>query len=987
MTKPRGDVGFPPRYPRIRDGLQPVDGSDMLGNIIIKGARQHNLKGIDVELPRHKLTVVTGPSGSGKSSLAFDTLYAEGQRRYVESLSAYARQFLDQMAKPEVERIEGLSPAIAIEQRSAGANPRSTVATTTEIYDYLRLLYAHAGIPHCHKCGREVRPQSVEAIRNKLVAVPAGKRMMILSPRVEGRKGERKDVYERLSAEGFVRARTDGVIHPLDEPPKLAKNKKHTIEVVVDRLVSGNADSARLSDSIETALRGGAGGMLLLVENEDGSWQEERISELAACAECGISFDPLAPRNFSFNSPYGACSACHGLGAKMVFDEELLIPDTSLSIKKGAVPAWRRGPRRLIIYYNHLLRCVAAHFDFPALTTTPIKDLPADIRKVLFHGTGDEVVCFDFWMRGKLRKMSKPFEGIIPNLERRYVETESDSVRDRLRKMMRPRRCPACGGARLRPESLAVTVGGLGIHQFNALNVDEADKFMASLSEKLSDERARIAENIIREVRARLGFLRDVGLSYLTLDRGSSTLSGGEAQRIRLATQIGSGLTGVLYILDEPSIGLHQSDNEKLLDTLAKLRDTGNTVVVVEHDLDTIRRADHVIDLGPAAGRHGGELVASGTAAEIADAKGSLTGDYLAGREEIPIPETRHRGNGESITIKGARHNNLKNIDVEIPLGTLCCVTGVSGSGKSSLIDDTLKVALDRNFGIGVEIPGEHDSIDGLDAIGKAIVIDQSPIGRTPRSNPATYTDAFSLIRNLFAKLPDSKARGYKPGRFSFNVKGGRCEECKGDGEKKIEMQFLPDVHVTCSVCGGKRFNRDTLDITYKGKNIADVLEMTVDEALDFFSAVPSLKRKLETLSAVGLGYIHLGQPATTLSGGEAQRVKLAAELAKIPRGHTIYILDEPTTGLHVHDVRKLMDVLLMLRGKGNTVLVVEHNLELIKAADHIIDLGPGGGDAGGELIAAGTPEQVAANKKSPTGEYLRAVGVKAGKRRKKKNA
>ena len=949
----------------------------MLGNIIIKGARQHNLRNIDVEIPRHQLTVVTGPSGSGKSSLAFDTLYAEGQRRYVESLSAYARQFLDQMGKPDVERIEGLSPAIAIEQRSAGANPRSTVATTTEIYDYLRLLYAHAGTPHCHKCGREVAPQSVEAIKNKLLAVPAEKRMMILSPRVEGRKGERKDVYERLSSEGFVRARTDGVVHLIDDPPKLDKNKKHTIEVVVDRLVSGSTDAARLSDSIETALKGGEGRMLLLVENDDGSWSEEKISELAACADCGISFDPLAPRNFSFNSPYGACPECHGLGAKMVFDEELLIPDTSLSIKKGAIPAWRRGPRRLIIYYNHLLRSLAGHLDFPALTTTPIKDLPEDIRKALLHGTGDEEVCFDFWMRGKLRKMTRPFEGIIPNLERRFVETESESVRDRLRKMMRPKTCPACAGARLKPESLAVTVGGLGIHQFNALDVDRADEFMASLHKKLDAEKMKVAENIIREVRARLKFVRDVGLSYLTLDRGSATLSGGEAQRIRLATQIGSGLTGVLYILDEPSIGLHQSDNDKLLDTLERLRDTGNTVVVVEHDLDTIRRADHVVDLGPAAGRHGGRLVAAGTAAEIAAAEDSLTGDYLSGRREIPIPEKRHPGTGKTIKIKGARHNNLKNIDVEIPLGTLCCVTGVSGSGKSSLVDDTLKAALDRKFGIGLAIPGDHDAIEGLEEIGKAIVIDQSPIGRTPRSNPATYTDAFSIIRNLFAKLPDSKARGYKPGRFSFNVKGGRCEECKGDGEKKIEMQFLPDVHVTCSVCGGKRFNEDTLDITYKGKNIADVLDMTVDEALAFFDAVPPLKRKLATLSDVGLGYIHLGQPATTLSGGEAQRVKLAAELAKIPRGHTIYILDEPTTGLHVHDVRKLLDVLLMLRDKGNTVLVVEHNLELIKAADHIIDLGPQGGDAGGELVASGTPEQVAANKKSLTGKHLKSAGVK----------
>jgi excinuclease ABC subunit A len=713
--------------------------------------------------------------------------------------------------------------------------------------------------------------------------------------------------------------------------------------------------------------------MILLTESGD-SWTEEKISEDLACADCGISFAELAPRNFSFNSPFGACKKCHGLGSKLVLDPELLIPDDSLSLKKKAIPAWRRGPRRLIIYYNHLIKCMAEHLNFPDLQKTPIREMPEHVRRQLLYGTGDEIVKFDFWMRGKIRKMEKPFEGIIPNLERRYVETESESVRERLRKMMRPKTCEACGGARLRPESLAVTVNGIGIHQFNAMTVCDADDFMADLSTKLTNEESQIASEVLREIRGRLGFLRDVGLGYLSLDRGSATLSGGEAQRIRLATQIGSGLTGVLYILDEPSIGLHQCDNEKLLDTLERLRDAGNTVIVVEHDLDTIKRADYVLDLGPFAGKHGGELVAAGTATEIAKSKVSLTGDYLSGRKEISIPRNRSKGIGKKITIKGARHNNLKNIDAEFPLGTLCCVTGVSGSGKSSLIDDTLRVALNRHFGIGTEVPGEHDSITGLDALGKAIVIDQSPIGRTPRSNPATYTDAFGIIRDLFAKLPDSKARGYKPGRFSFNVKGGRCEECKGDGVRKIEMQFLPDVFVTCSVCGGKRFNEETRSVKFKGRDISDVLDMTVNEACEFFSAIPRLHRKLATLADVGLGYIHLGQPATTLSGGEAQRVKLAAELAKIPRGHTIYILDEPTTGLHIHDVDKLMDVLFMLRDKGNTVVVVEHNLDLIKAADYIIDLGPEGGDAGGELVAYGTPEKIAKVAKSHTGAYLAKI-------------
>lgn len=964
----------------------------MLKNIIIKGARQHNLKGIDVTIPRHKLVVITGLSGSGKSSLAFDTLYAEGQRRYVESLSSYARQFLDRMQKPDVEHIEGLSPAIAIEQRLSGSNPRSTVATTTEIYDYLRLLYAHIGHPHCPKCSKPVSCQSAEAICRKLQTLPEGNKMILLAPYITGKKGEHREIIEKIRDDGFVRIRIDGEFFELDAKiPPPEKNKKHTIEAVVDRLITGKTDSARLSDSVELALRCGDGNLTILVESKADesmldsssiSWKEEKISEDLACTDCGISFSELAPRNFSFNSPYGACPKCHGIGSQLVFDEQLLIPDPSLSLKKGAIPAWRRGPRRLIIYYNHLINSVAAHYGMDDMLTIPFQDIPEHIRQAVLYGSGEEAMRFDYWMRGKMRKVEKPFEGIIPNLERRYVETESDSVRDRLRKLMLPTKCTVCEGKRLRPESLAVTLGGplkeksssqgISIDQFNAFTVEEADKFMSSLPKKLSEEETQIAGEIIREIRNRLSFLRDVGLAYLTLDRQSGTLSGGEAQRIRLATQIGSGLTGVLYILDEPSIGLHQRDNEKLLDTLEKLRDTGNTVIVVEHDLETIRRADHVIDLGPAAGKHGGELVAEGPASVIAKSAKSLTGQYLSGKKSIAIPKERCKGNGKWLTIKGAKQNNLKNINVKIPLGVFCCITGVSGSGKSSLIDDTLRIALNRHFGIGNEIPGQHDSIDGLKEIGKAIVIDQSPIGRTPRSNPATYTDSFGIIRDLYAKLPESKIRGYKPGRFSFNVKGGRCEECKGDGMKKIEMQFLPDVYVTCSVCNGRRFNQETLSVQYKRRSIADVLEMTVNDGVDFFAAIPRLHRKLKTLQEVGLGYIHLGQPATTLSGGEAQRVKLATELSKNPRGHTMYILDEPTTGLHLEDVNKLMDVILMLRDKGNTVLIIEHNLDLIKACDYIIDLGPEGGDKGGEVIATGTPEEITKHKNSFTGQYLK---------------
>ncbi len=942
-----------------------------LKDIFIKGARQHNLKGIDVRIPRNSLTVITGLSGSGKSSLAFDTLYAEGQRRYVESLSAYARQFLDQMQKPELDHIEGLSPAIAIEQRSSGSNPRSTVATTTEIYDYERLFYAHVGKPHCPECGKSLKRQSPQAICDKISLLPQGRKFMILAPYVSGRKGEHKDILDSLAKDGFVRCRIDGTAYDLSgKIPPLDKNRKHTIEAVVDRLVSGKGSSSRLNDSIELALRCGKGLMTLLVEGDaPGEWTEEQISEQLACVPCGLSFPELLPRNFSFNSPYGACPSCNGLGTKLVFDPELLIPDPELSIKRGAIPAWRRGPRRLMIYYNHILRCIAEHCKFPEMTSVPFKEIPEKIRNILLYGSGDETIKFDYWRSGKMHPLSKPFEGVLRNLERRFKETESDSVRERLKSYMNRRLCDNCGGARLKKESLAVTIGGLSISQFNALNIVECDKFLEKLS--LTEEEKKISCEIVREIRSRLKFLADVGLDYLTLDRESGTLSGGEAQRIRLATQIGSGLTGVLYVLDEPSIGLHQRDNQKLIATLKNLRDSGNTVIVVEHDLDTIRSADHVIDLGPGAGRHGGEIVASGTPTEILSSKRSLTAEYLSGKASIPLPEKRLKGNGGFICIEGASHNNLKNVSVKIPLGVFCCVTGVSGSGKSSLVDDILRAGLDRHFGRTSDAPGRHKKMSGLEKIGRAIVIDQSPIGRTPRSNPATYTEVFGMIRNIFAKLPESRIRGYKPGRFSFNVKGGRCEDCSGDGVKKIEMQFLPDVYVTCTSCNGRRFNRETLGVLYKGRSIADVLEMTVSEAVGFFSAIPSISKILETLDDVGLGYIHLGQAATTLSGGEAQRVKLATELAKNPRGHTIYILDEPTTGLHIADVSKLIEVLLRLRNNGNTVLVVEHNLDFIKVADHIIDLGPEGGDKGGRIVAQGSPEEVAKNRNSHTGKFL----------------
>ncbi|MCC5843045.1 MAG: excinuclease ABC subunit UvrA [Verrucomicrobia bacterium] len=936
-------------------------------HLIVQGAREHNLKNVDVTFPRDAVVVITGLSGSGKSSLAFDTIFAEGQRKYVESLSAYARQFLDQMQKPDVDHIEGLSPAISIEQRTAGSNPRSIVATTTEIYDYLRLLYASIGIQHCPKCGKPLTRQSAEDIINLLMDLPAKTRVMILTPYVDGRKGEHLEVFQDIRNQGFVRARVDGKVLELDDVPALNKKTKHSIDAVVDRLMIDGKVRSRLADSVELALRLGKGRMTAMVEDGNGGFTDQFFSEEFACIPCGLSFEKLENRHFSFNSPYGACPRCAGLGSLEIFDEALLVPNPELSLEEGAVDVWKRGGRRVILWYKKLLRGVAEAYGVSM--DTPYHKLPAKFRRVLMEGSGDEIVEMSLYRGGRKLKYDKPFEGVIPNLERRMRETESDYTRQRLREYMAKKPCPACGGARLKEASLACTVADKNIHQVCTLSVKNALAFFEGLT--LGETEARIVKEVLKEIQHRLRFLNDVGLDYLTLDRESGSLSGGEAQRIRLASQVGSGLMGVLYVLDEPSIGLHQRDNLKLIHTMKGLRDSGNTVLVVEHDEETIREADYVIDMGPLAGRHGGEVVFSGLPKDLLKAKGSLTADYLNGKRKIPVPETRKKPSRKAVTIQGALENNLKNVDVKIPLGVFTCVTGVSGSGKSTLVDQILKRALFQKFFGSKDVPGKHKKINGLQHIDKVIVIDQSPIGRTPRSNPATYTGAFNLIRDLFAKLPASQVRGYGPGRFSFNVKGGRCESCKGDGLRRIEMHFLPDVYVTCEVCEGRRYNRETLEVRYKGKNISDVLDMTVEDALGFFEKVPGLQRKLQTLVDVGLGYLQVGQPATTLSGGEAQRVKLATELSKRDTGNTLYILDEPTTGLHFADVDKLLEVLLRLRDAGNSLLVIEHNLDVIKTADWIIDLGPEGGEGGGELIAAGTPEEVAQVKRSYTGQFL----------------
>lgn len=966
--------------------------------IRIGGAREHNLKNLTLQIPRDKLVVITGLSGSGKSSLAFDTIYAEGQRKYVESLSAYARQFLDQLQKPDVDFIEGLSPAIAIEQRSSGSSPRSIIATTTEIYDYLRLLYAHIGQAHCPETGVAIVPQSTSDIVDKILALPPKTKVMLLAPVVRRQKGEFRDVLERLAREGFVRARVDGQFVELGDtnrPVKLDKKKFHHIEAVVDRLVMDDKIRVRLGDSIETALRWGDGVLLALHQLPSATPATEWIETLHSNKMCspatGKSFDPPTPKHFSFNAPAGACPVCHGLGQKMVFDEHFVVPNPEEPLEKAIQP-WRRSGKRMNIYYKALLRSVAASSGVSL--ETPYKDLPEDFKNILLNGSGEEEIDFSFWRAGKVNHISRPFEGVLPNLERLATESESEFVRNRLKQYMSPQFCDACRGRRLKPEILAVTlenngfqpngatkssrrspvIPGLSIMDICALSVEKADEFFATL--KLSEFQQKIAAEVIKEIRARLGFLKNVGLGYLTLDRESGTLSGGEAQRIRLATQIGAALVGVLYVLDEPSIGLHQRDNDRLLATLKGLRDLGNTVLVVEHDADTIRNADYILDLGPGAGVHGGQLVAAGTYQEILANKNSLTAQYLTGELQIPVPKKRNAPSEDRgwLEILGARENNLQNIDVSIPLGMLTCVTGVSGSGKSTLVNDVLQRALFRKFYGSKEIPGAHRALKGYENLDKVIVIDQTPIGRTPRSNPATYTGMFNQIRDLFARLPAAKVRGYEPGRFSFNVKGGRCEKCEGDGVLKIEMNFLPPVYVTCEACGGKRYNRETLEISYKGKNIADVLDMTVDEGVDFFRAVPKIYDPLLTLAEVGLGYIHLGQQATTLSGGEAQRVKLATELCRKATGKTLYILDEPTTGLHFHDVAKLLEVLFKLRETGNTLLIIEHNLDVIKTADWIIDLGPEGGSGGGRIVAEGPPERIVGSAGSYTGQYLKPV-------------
>ncbi|XZK74808.1 excinuclease ABC subunit UvrA [Clostridium perfringens] len=936
----------------------------MKDKIIVKGAKVHNLKNVSLEIPRDKLIVFTGLSGSGKSSLAFDTIYAEGQRRYVESLSSYARQFLGQMDKPDVESIEGLSPAISIDQKTTSRNPRSTVGTVTEIYDYLRLLYARVGVPHCPKCGKEITQQSVDQIVDQIMELPERSKIMILAPIIRGRKGTHEKVLENIKKQGFVRARIDGEIYDLTEDEiKLEKNIKHNIEAVVDRIIVKDGIEGRLTDSIETSLKMAEGLVLVNIIGE-----EDRLySEHFACADCGISIDELAPRMFSFNSPFGKCERCDGLGTLMEIDEDLVVPNKDLSIRGGAISTWGDSRMKEESWTYCVLKALMEKYNFDL--DTPYKDLPKKVQEVLMYGEPEKLKV-TYTKENVTAVYNHSFEGEINNLRRRYMETNSDTMKAEIEKYMSDNPCPKCKGARLKPEALAVTVGGKNIFEFTSMAIREELDFINSIN--FSEKDKLISSQIIKEIQSRLSFLINVGLDYLNLARKAGTLSGGEAQRIRLATQIGSQLMGVLYILDEPSIGLHQRDNDRLISTLKQLRDVGNTLIVVEHDEDTMREADYIVDIGPGAGEHGGEIVASGTLDEIMSNENSLTGKYLTGVKKVELPEERRKGNGNFITVKGAKENNLKNVTAKFPLGTLTMVTGVSGSGKSTLVNEILYKGLNKVVNKAKDLPGKFKEITGYENIDKIIDIDQSPIGRTPRSNPATYTGTFDIIRELFSQTQEAKMRGYKPGRFSFNVKGGRCEACSGDGIIKIEMQFLSDVYVPCEVCKGKRYNRETLEVKYKGKNIADVLNMTVEEALEFFENIPRIKNKLQTLMDVGLGYIRLGQPSTQLSGGEAQRIKLAYELSKRSTGKTLYILDEPTTGLHIHDVNRLVKILQRLVDGGNTVIVIEHNLDMIKCADYIVDLGPEGGDKGGTIIATGTPEKITEAKESYTGKYLK---------------
>ena len=937
--------------------------TEMSHSIVIRGARQHNLKNVDIEIPRDKLVVITGISGSGKSSLAFDTIYAEGQRRYVESLSAYARQFLGQMDKPDVDYIEGLSPAVSIDQKSTSKNPRSTVGTVTEVYDYMRLLFARIGRPHCPKCGREISRQTVDQMVDSVMSLPQGTRIQVLAPVVRGRKGEYRQVLEDIRKEGYVRVRVDGRNYEVTDDIELDRYKQHSIDVVVDRLVTKPGIEKRLSDSLEASLRLGKGNVGIEIIDADVM----NFSEQFACPECGISLEEIAPRNFSFNSPYGACPECHGLGTHTELDPALIVPDWDRSIDDGAIAPFSRTTGE---YFPALMAGVAEKYGFS--TGTPIKDLTDAQRDALFNGADGRVTVTFRNRWGRMRRFDTTFDGIVDILQNRYKETTSQMIREDTERYMSTRKCQACGGQRLKPESLAVEINGRNISAVSAYSVEKAHAWFGGL--KLTTREETIGRQVIKEIRTRLGFLMNVGLNYLTLDRTAATLAGGEAQRIRLATQIGSGLMGVIYILDEPSIGLHQRDNRRLIDTLLKLRDIGNTIIVVEHDEETIRSADHIVDIGPGAGENGGHIVVSGGLAEVLNCKKSLTGQYLSGACSIPVPKKRRRPNGNYIEVRGARQHNLKDINVKLPLSNFICVTGVSGSGKSTLVQETLFPRLTYKIHGTHAAWGDHDEILGAENIDKIVDIDQSPIGRTPRSNPATYTGTFDVVRDLFSATADARVRGYKPGRFSFNVKGGRCEACRGDGIIKIEMHFLPDVYVPCEICSGKRYNRETLEIRYKGENIADVLDMTVGQALEFFKNIPGITRRLQTIHDVGLDYIKLGQPATTLSGGEAQRVKLASELSKRSTGRTLYILDEPTTGLHFADIERLLDVLNRLTDAGNTVLVIEHNLDVIKTADFVVDLGPEGGDDGGRVVAVGTPEQVARVKGSYTGQFLKKV-------------